>query len=188
MKVGCVIMAGGKSSRMGTDKALLEVNGKKFIEQLMEEFDGFEEKIIARGNNPLVENVFWKVVKDVYQDRGPIGGLHAVLHTCESEALFCVSCDMPFMRKEMADYLCSLMEPDCDAVITKTKDGRVHPMCAVYRKEIAGMLEEQILSGNNRMMSAFDRLRVKYILIELEQEAIQLVNINTPQDYKELFV
>ena len=48
MKIGCVIMAGGKSSRMGTDKALLEINGKKFIEQLMEEFDGFEEKCTYR--------------------------------------------------------------------------------------------------------------------------------------------
>lgn len=181
MKIGCVIMAGGKSSRMGTDKALLEINGKKFIEQLMEEFDGFEEKLIARGNNNPVEKESWEIVKDVYQDRGPIGGLHAVLSTCKSDALFCVSCDMPLVKKALAMQLCEALTEDYDAVIAKEMDGRIHPMFAVYRKEIAPVLEEQILSGNNRIMKVFERLRVNYVDIDL-----QLLNVNTPQDYSEL--
>ncbi len=186
MKIGCVIMAGGKSSRMGTDKALLEINGKKFIEQLVEEFDGFEEKLIARGNNSRIDNASWKLVKDIYQERGPIGGLHAALTECESDALFCISCDMPLMKRTLAAYLCSSLTKEYDAVIAKTEDGRIHPMCAVYRKKIATILEEQILSGNNRIMSAFERLQVKYVSIDLEKDAQQLLNVNTPQDYSEL--
>ena len=186
MKIGCVIMAGGKSSRMGSDKALLKMNGKNFISLLAEELDFFEEKMIARGNNSELPELSWKEIPDVYQDRGPIGGLHAALSACESDALFCVSCDMPLLKRSLANTLCDSLTEEYDAVIAKAEDGRIHPMCAVYRKRIASTLESQILAGNNRIMSAFEKLNVKYISIDLEKGSQQLMNVNTPEDYKAL--
>lgn len=186
MKIGCVIMAGGKSSRMGRDKALLEMNGKNFIGMLAEELDCFEEKLIARGNNSELPELSWKTISDVYQDRGPIGGMHAALSACESDALFCVSCDMPFLKSSLAKTLCGALEDDVDAVIAKAADGRIHPMCAVYRKKIASVLETQILDGNNRIMSAFEKLNVKYVSIDFEKSSQQLLNVNTPEDYRAL--
>ena len=186
MKIGCVILAGGKSSRMGKDKALLEINGKNFIKQLTEELDWFGEKLIARGNNSEIQEVLWPVMPDVYQERGPIGGLHAALSLCESDALFCVSCDMPLIQSPLAKSLCDSMDEACDAVVAKAEDGRIHPLCAVYRKEAAAVFEEQILSGNNRIMSALDKMRVKYITIDFERGAQQLFNVNTPEEYLEI--
>lgn len=186
MKIGCVILAGGKSSRMGKDKALLEIGGRNFIHQLMEELNGFDEKMIARGNNSTIEDVSWCVISDIYQNRGPIGGLHAVLSQCQSDALFCVSCDMPLLKNELVKDLCDIMREDDDAVVIKDRSGRIHPLCAVYRKTAAKIFERQILVGNNRLMSAFDKMRVKYITIDSEKGLQQLMNVNTPKEYLEL--
>lgn len=119
MKIGCVILAGGKSSRMGADKALLEIDGKNFIEQISGELSWFEEKLIARGNNSRFSESIeteWTVIPDLYPDHGPIGGIHAALAACESDALFVVTCDMPFVKSSMARKLCECMtESEADA-------------------------------------------------------------------------
>ena len=100
MKIGCAILAGGKSSRMGTDKALLEYDGKQFIMQIAEELAWFNERIIARGSNSGFGDEIecnWKVIPDIFPDHGPISGLHVALSCCESDALFVVTCDMPLI-------------------------------------------------------------------------------------------
>lgn len=205
MNIGCVILAGGKSTRMGTDKALLKYEGKYFIEQISDELLWFEERIVARGNNcnfsKTIETM-WKVIPDFYPDHGPIGGLHAALSTCRSEALFVVTCDMPLVKSELARRLCAVMQTAdtgemwedmdgehveaYDAVISVGDDGKIHPLCGVYRKSVLPILEEQIVSGQNRVMEALKKMRVKYVTIDSSVEAQQLSNINTPKDYEKL--
>ena len=179
MKIGCAVLAGGKSSRMGTDKALLDFKGENFINRLCRELDCFEE----RGNRSKIGDISWKIISDLYQDRGPIGGLHAVLSACESDAVLCVSCDMPFLQISLVKALCQHMQDGVDAVIAVTEEGRVHPLCGVYRKSVLPVLEEQILAGNNRMMAALNKVQVKYITLD-QRDSQQLMNINTPEDYR----
>lgn len=210
MTIGCVILAGGKSSRMGTDKALLEINGKKFIRRIAEELDFFEEKLIARGKNRATPIDGWNVIPDIYPECGPVGGLHAALTACESDALFCVSCDMPLIRRELVEELCEQMSAGqaqglCgqmndgqaqglfeqiteafDAVIVRDESGRAHPTCGVYRKSAVPVFEQQILAGNYRVMRALEHLRIRYVTVALENGGEQLRNINTPEDYREL--
>lgn len=203
MKIGCVILAGGKSSRMGTDKALLEYDGKQFIQQITEELSQFEERIIARGTNRGFSaeiEAAWTVIPDLYPDHGPIGGLHAALTACESDALFVVTCDMPLFSRELAERLCAQMqvgeglETDkdgkhvdaYDVIISVDHNGKVHPLCGVYRKSVLPVLEEQILSDRNRVMEALRNLRVNYIAIDSPDQERQLANINTPQEYEAL--
>ena len=185
MKIGCAILAGGKSSRMGTDKALLEINGKNFIDILCEELDCFEEKIIARGNRSEIAAVSWEIISDIYPERGPMGGLHAVLAACSSDAMCCVSCDMPFLQISLVNELCEYLKDGIDAVIAVTTDGRKHPLCGVYRKSVLPILEEQILSDNNRMMAALDKMNVEYVCLD-SKNSQQLKNINTPEDYNDV--
>lgn len=182
MKMGCAILAGGKSSRMGRDKAFLELDGKSFIAKLCEELNCFEEKIIARGNKSEISDTSWKCISDNYQEKGPIGGLHAVLSNCESQVMFCVSCDMPFITYSLVHKLCEYMKDDTDAVIAVTQDGRIHPLCGLYRKSVVTILEEQILAGNYRMRGVLDKISVNYVTIPAE-DGQQLRNINTPQEY-----
>ena len=198
MKIGCAILAGGKSSRMGTDKALLEFEGKQFITQIAEELSWFDERIIARGGNSRLEGELereWTVIPDFYPDHGPIGGLHAALSACESDALFVVTCDMPLIESELVRELCNFMQETdfdekrvdaYDVVISVGEGGKIHPLCGVYRKSVVPVLEEQILSGRNRVMEALKRLRVNYVTVDSPAGARQLANINTPQDYEKL--
>ena len=214
MKIGCVILAGGKSSRMGTDKALLEYDGKQFIEQIADQLFGFEERIIARGNNGGITDQMakmWTVIPDLFPDHGPIGGLHAALSACESDALFVVTCDMPLFNRELAELLCAEMqhseEPGkvfeenglvtdsdgkhvdaYDVIISVGSDGKIHPLCGVYRKSVLSVLEEQIVSDRNRVMEALKKLRVKYVTIDSPDREKQLANINTQEEYEKILM
>lgn len=196
MKIGCAILAGGKSSRMGTDKALLEYEGKQFIMQIAGELSWFGERIIARGGNSGFEGELereWTVIPDVYPDHGPIGGLHAALSACKSDALFVVTCDMPLIESGLVRELCEWMQGTdfgeervdaYDAVISVDADGKIHPLCGVYRKSVFPVLEEQIVSGQNRVMAVLRKLRVKYVTVDSPDQEKQLANINTPQEYE----
>ena len=198
MKIGCAILAGGKSSRMGSDKAFLEYEGKKFITQIAEELSWFDERIIARGGNSRFESALereWTVIPDIYPDHGPMGGLHAALSACESDALFVVTCDMPLIESELVRELCEWMqETDSgeervdayDVVISVGEGGKIHPLCGVYRKSVLPVLEEQIISDQNRMMAALKKLRVKYVTVDTPAKERQLANVNTPEDYEKL--
>ena len=181
MTTGCVILAGGRSSRMGTDKALLSIEDKNFIVKLCDTFSFFEEKIIGRGDREVQADVVWKVIPDVYPHHGPIGGLHAALVCCQADALFVTACDTPLLHSAIYDKLRSKMTENVDVVIAVTEDGKYHPLCGIYRKSVGKIMEEQILGGNNRMMQVLKKVRVEYV--EVRAEEYGLYNINTPEQY-----
>ena len=181
MTTGCVILAGGRSSRMGTDKALLSIKNKNFIETLCQSFSFFEEKMIARGDLDMPDPITWKVIPDCYPYHGPIGGLHAALKHCLSEAVFVTACDTPLIDKAIYDRLREEMDEETDAVIVVTEDGKYHPLCGIYKKSGEKIMEEQILSGNNRMMQVLRKIRTKYVDINAKEYG--LYNINTPEQY-----
>ena len=191
MKIGCVILAGGKSSRMGEDKALLKYDGKTFIEKIAGEFCFFEEKIISRGNNmdlgEFVKRDLWEVVSDEYLNQGPLGGLHAALKKCKSDALFVVACDMPLISKELVKKMCDIYEQESkmDAIVTVTSDGKVHPLCGIYRKELYTCMEKNLLQSNNRVMSIIKDKNVKYMELDhLNSKYVE--NVNTRFDYENM--
>ena len=186
MKIGCVILAGGKSSRMGEDKATLKYKGKSFIEVIAEKLDFFEEKVIARGNNSdLMMDDGWSVIPDEYPEHGPLGGLHATLKKCKSDAMFVVSCDMPLITKKLVKKICDIFATTSkvDAVIVVTSDGKIHPLCGIYRKEQYTSMEEKLLQNNNRIMAILEEKNIKYVELD-EEDSRCLENINTKDDYK----
>lgn len=182
MKIGCVILAGGKSSRMQRDKALLTINNLSFIETIMQEANFFEEKYVARADKDPIKKEGWIEIEDLYKDRGPIGGLHSTLHHCKSDAMFAISCDCPCIKESFIKAFCEQFDEEYDAIIAKDETGKIHPLCAIYKKRCAMIFEEQIKSGCNRIMKAFDQMKVKYIFVESKL----LRNVNTPQEYEAL--
>lgn len=180
MKTGCVILAGGESSRMGKDKATLTIHGKSFIEHISETLDFFEEKYIARADKEKVQIPFWIEIEDVYKNKGPIGGLHAALCKCQSEALFVISCDCPKIKASLVRRLCAHMEEEYDAVVAIDQSKKIHPLCGVYRKKCASIFESQILKNNNKLMLALNKMNVKYVQVD----STQLFNVNTKMEYE----
>lgn len=188
MKIGCIILAGGKSSRMGEDKALLEYEGKYFIEKIAEELSFFDEKIIARGNNSSLTEITdssWQVIPDIYPEHGPMGGMHSALKLCESDAMFAVTCDMPLITGKLVSQICEAFDQQYDALIAVTSDGKYHPLCGIYRKELYASMEEYLKEDNNRMMAVLRNARTKYFQLG-EKESEQLANVNTREEYGQM--
>ena len=184
MNCGAVILAGGRSRRMGRDKAELEFNGIRFLDKLACELSGFPELLISVNEKEKYPEMRYPLVCDIYKDCGPMGGLHAALMRCESDALVVVPCDVPFFSREMADEMCACMEGETDAVIAVTEDGREHPLCGVYKKSCLGVLEQCLEEGNYRMRDALAGLKVK--TWQAGNYSWRFLNVNTPEEFEKL--
>ncbi len=182
--VGAVILCGGKSSRMGRDKAELPLFGEEtFLERLLSRLRACPEVLLAAGE-PRYARYGVPVVKDAFPGCGPIAGLRAALTACRSEALVCVPCDVPDFPFDAVFALWEEMDEGIDAVVLETGDGRLHPLCGMYRKGAAACLERCLKEGNYRMRAALEAMRVRVVPLTrlgVSDEALQ--NVNTPEDY-----
>ncbi|PKM73957.1 MAG: hypothetical protein CVU91_02610 [Firmicutes bacterium HGW-Firmicutes-16] len=187
MKYGAVILYGGKSRRMGRDKAELIIEGQTFLEHIAGELENFEELILSLDNLEKYPEIKHTAVTDIYPDCGPMGGIHAALSACDSDALLVVSCDLPLFKGELGEYLCAQLDEEIDAVVPVTSDGRMHPLCAVYRKTASQVFEKYLIAENYKILNAYKDMRVKYIPMDHTPcSGKWLQNINTPQEYDAL--
>ena len=105
---GVLLLAGGKSSRLGQNKALLEYDGVPMIRRIAEQCVAFPEKILSSPIDLPVEG-FWRIADDT-PECGPLGGIVSALRQCRSEALLVLSCDLACYRAELGDYLLSFLD------------------------------------------------------------------------------
>jgi len=175
----CVILAGGKSSRMGSPKGLLEYAGHTFIDHIIFNTSVFDCQYIS-ANNRLYNNFNCEIIKDKHMNIGPVGAVHAALTECQKEYVFFIPCDMPFVTEESILFLFDKMESGADAVVF-TADDRVFPTVAIYRKTALPAVESQIENNNYKMMELLNSIHTQYVTAPLPQ---QFKNINTPQDYE----
>ncbi len=184
--VAGVILAGGRSTRMGSDKALLPYQGGRFIEGIhrrMKEL--FEEVIVVTAEPGRYDFLPCRRVTDLFPGMGALGGIHAALRHSGSERIFVVACDMPHLKPDLTRHLCSLAE-EADVVVPEGEGG-LEPLHAVYRKSVLPVVEEMLRDGQCRVVSFFDRVRVRRV----SREAVERIdpgcsafrNINTPEEY-----
>ena len=209
--VCAVILAGGKSSRMGRDKASLTLGHETFLQRIAAELDacGFQEKYVSLGTGEKTEihiPVGWTAVRDRYRDCGPLGGIHAALSACRAEWALFVSCDTPLYRRELAELLISKIPglseipgtsevSGTQLVIPVTPDGRWHMTCALWRRTLLPEVEAQLISGDHRLRALCFKNGEPSpgtVLVRLEGEqaafAEMLNNINTEEDYRQMVV
>lgn len=106
MKTCGVVLSGGKSSRMGTNKSLLMINNKKVIEHIVDELEKFTDKVVLITNEPkLYSFLQLETYSDRYIDKGPLAGLEAALHYVEADIFLITACDMPFIDEQVYTYL-----------------------------------------------------------------------------------
>src|SRR3954453_3010010 len=117
MKAAAIILSGGKSSRMGTNKALLKINEKTNIERIADTLKlSFNDIILVTNHPEDYQFLGLKMVSDYYPDKGPLAGVHAGLLSSTYDTNFIVACDMPFVSGELAEVLVQKCG-DYDAVI-----------------------------------------------------------------------
>lgn len=186
-EISSVILCGGRSRRMGQDKARLQWNGGELLDEIAGKLSALGEVFLSVDSESRFSGKPYPIIEDQYPDCGPLGGVCSALLVCRAPLLFVVSCDMPFVTGEVGRVLQSRMEPGAGAAVPVETDGRVHPLCAVYSRDIISVLLEQLRSGNFCMRDALGRLRAIYVPAEeLPMGRRVLCNINTPEEYREV--
>jgi molybdopterin-guanine dinucleotide biosynthesis protein A len=189
MEAGAIILAGGKSSRMGTNKALLKVSEKTNIERIVIQLKKLFDDIILVTNEPEAYSFLnIKVTTDQYHGKGPLAGLHAGLVASRFEKNVIVACDMPFISSEFARDLVNRIG-NYDAVIPVI-NGRQHPLFSVFKKKNIERIAESIDNEQLRMRGLLDQLYVLYLtekdLMDYSKESLERIffNMNNPIDYE----
>jgi len=182
-----VILAGGKNSRFsGKNKALVSIGGKRILDRIYEVFAILFDKIILVTNDPL-QYMEWDfdIVTDIFPIRSSLTGIHTGLFYITTPYAFFVACDIPFIKKELIEFLLDSVEPSIDIVIPETSKG-VEPLCSVYSKRCLKPIEEQLEKKSLKIQQVFQKVRVKKIsediLRTFDPDLVSLSNINTPDD------
>jgi molybdenum cofactor guanylyltransferase len=183
--VTVVIMAGGKSSRMGVDKSFVPILGKPMIEHVLERVSGLGEEQILITNMPEEYTYLGlPMFGDVYPDCGPLGGLHTALFHAGQPYILVVACDMPWLNPPLLAHMIDLRRT-ADVIVPRW--GRFpEPLHAVYSKACLAPIEENLQAGRLKIVAFYGRVTVRY----LEREAIagfdaagqSFSNVNTPED------
>jgi molybdopterin-guanine dinucleotide biosynthesis protein A len=174
----------GRSTRMGRDKALLVFNRQTFIDHLIQELSGCREVFISSVIKTDYPDYGLKTVPDELPDFGPIEGIRQSLRHSETDHVFICAYDMPFVHREMIEYLAEFVSDGFDAWVFRDEE-RVHPMCGIYSRRVLPAAEQMIAEDRHRLMELLKRVRTRYVDIgQFGGEALS--NINTPEEYAEL--
>lgn len=186
-----IILAGGKSSRMGFDKQFLKFKGKYIIEMLIEQLRGMFNEIIIVTNKPDEYSQYNCILsEDEVKGFGPVAGINTGLKKSGSMYNYLIACDMPFLNADYIDFMkeqIKKQDREVDAVITKLGDW-IEPFNAFYSKRLIGKAEENIRLGKRKINSLLAGSDVLYISEERAREFSpgweMFINLNTLSDFK----
>lgn len=181
-----IVLAGGKSLRMGQNKPSLAFGGVSLLERSVLRFrKEFETVIVVLGYGQKAHIEDTVVVSDIYPDAGPIGGIYAGLTASPDEANFVLACDMPFATPALATYLVSLLE-NHNAIVPLLQHGP-EPVQAAYAKSCLPQIEKNLQLGKLKLQSLLDQLDVRFVpeseVRRFDPHLTGFFNVNTPEDY-----
>ena len=185
MEVTGIILAGGKSSRMGTDKGLLKLNGKSMVEYVIDALTEMCSRVLIVSNNIEYRRYGIDVVKDIYEDKGPLGGLYSGLMNSNSQVNICVSCDIPNVNADVFKFLLCHIE-NYEVILPSYKD-RLHPLMGVYSSNCSSIFETQIKNNLLKVETACKLMNYKTVeLTEIDFDKSVFDNVNTLDDFNKI--
>jgi molybdenum cofactor guanylyltransferase len=177
------ILAGGKSSRMGTDKGLLLFEGKAMIQYVIEQMLLIFDKLVIVSNNPEYEKFGLEVIPDLIKDIGPAGGIYTALHHSETKLNFMVSCDMPFVTAAAIEFI--IKNTNESQIVLLENQGKMEPLFGMYSKDCEIIWLELIEQKKIKLQEMV--LHFKWKTIPVENNEIFkdsfFKNINTKEDF-----
>ena len=185
-----VILSGGLNSRMGgRNKAFLEVGGQTILQRLMNTLaPTFTEILLVTRTPEAYAHIPVKVVRDLYEDRSSLTGIHAGLVNARTDHALMVPSDAPFVQPAVIDLLLDELHPEMDVVVP-TLDGYYQPLCAIYSKRCIPMIEAQLHQEDYKIINFFPQVRVNAVparrIKAADPELLTFMNINTPSAYSE---
>lgn len=178
-----VVLAGGGSTRFGSDKARAVVADWRMIDRVVETLSSVCPDVLVSVGTDAPDYALADVryVPDSISDGGPLAGIHAALLLAEAPWLLVVACDMPFVTPQALEAILDARSPQVDAVVARDHDGRLHPLLGCYRRELLPALSKYLETGRRSVRAFVSELRATTVEFDAEGP---LRNINTPDDLK----
>ncbi len=182
--VSLLVLAGGKSSRMGFPKYLLPASGGTVTDHIIDRLGSMFSEVIVAGRGIVMNRTDTRVVEDVRIKRTPLVGVLSGILAAENPRVFAIGCDMPFVRKQLIRRL--VFETVSDVVVPVVR-GYFEPLCAVYSSSAAKGIQRYLDAGGSKVTGFFSSVTVT----EVNESAVRAVdpllesfiNLNTPRDY-----
>jgi molybdopterin-guanine dinucleotide biosynthesis protein A len=178
-----IVLAGGKSSRMGFNKAFIDFGGKRLIDATVDCLR-FPEVLIIANDLERYAYLGVKVIPDRIPDSGSLGGIYTGLHAAAHPKCFFSACDMPFLNADLIHLL--VREAEGWDVVVPRVGGELQPMHAVYAKSCLPFIKEAIDNGRLKIAGFFPRVKVNTIeepaLRAVDPQLLGFMNVNTPQE------
>jgi molybdopterin-guanine dinucleotide biosynthesis protein A len=183
------ILAGGKSTRMGADKAFVALDGRTLLQRALElaKSVGSDVRIVG---DPQKFAPFAPTVEDVFPNCGPLGGIHAALRSSQTELNLILAVDVPFVPPALLQYLIERARNSAFAAVTVAQSGgRYQPLCAIYKREFAIAAEKSLRAGRYKIDALFEATSTQLVTDgELESAGFSpkmFRNLNTPEELAE---
>lgn len=190
--VGGFVLAGGESSRMGCDKALLELGGVPMIvrmARLVESVTGAEAgRATIVGEPESYQRLGLRAIRDDWPGAGPLGGIATALRAADRPWNLVVACDLPYLTRAWLEFLIERASgADADAVLPMNERG-AEPLCAMYRKSAEAAVWQALDHGVRKVTDGLAHLRVEYVEQSewkaFDSDGLLFKNMNSPEDYE----
>lgn len=189
-KFAAFILAGGRSTRMGRDKAMLEIDGVTMIARAIDlaRRAGVEPVVVGSFGENL-RTLSARAIPDDWPDAGPLGGIATALRETRTPWNLVMACDMPYLTAEWLEFLMGRASASrADAVVPKNKNG-AEPMCAMYHQRAEATIRGALESGIRKVTEGLAKLQVESVEREewkgFDSEGLLFKNMNEPADYEE---
>jgi molybdopterin-guanine dinucleotide biosynthesis protein A len=183
-----IILAGGKNSRMGINKAFLEIDGTRLIDNILAVYQKIFSEIIIVTNDPLSYTEFSEtlIVTDIYKEKGALGGIYTGLFYATYDYSFVTACDMPFLNEDFIIYLTGQAGKH-DIIVPELPEG-FQPLHAIYSRNCLSHIKKLLIADKLKIAGFYKEVR----LLSIPEEKIKpfnkdgrlFLNVNTPEDLK----
>jgi molybdopterin-guanine dinucleotide biosynthesis protein A len=184
-KITGIILCGGKSRRMGNNKAFLKLNGKYIVSHVFEVLSALCKEIIISTNTKELAFLKGDLVADEFQNIGPIAGIYSALKHSKTEKNIILSCDTPFINTDILEYLLKNSE-NFDVVLPVFEDF-LQPLTGIFNKTIIPIIENEITKGNYIPPRIFEKTNLNKLKIDKNIKGWHkhlFFNVNSPEDYE----
>jgi molybdenum cofactor guanylyltransferase len=189
--VAAFILAGGKSARMGTDKAFVMFEGRTLLDRALDLARSVAPnvRIVGKPDDAVKFQDYGPIVEDVFRDCGPLAGIHAALRLTTAELNVMLAVDVPFVSRELLEFLIFQARSRKAMVTVAEAGGRLHPLSGVYRPAFAAVAEQALRAGRYRIDALFADARAQ-IVREAELRAAgfsaaMFCNLNTREELEQ---
>jgi molybdopterin-guanine dinucleotide biosynthesis protein A len=189
LTVSGIVLAGGQSSRLGTDKSFINVNGQSLIEHIVAKLTRLSDDVIIVTNSPdEYDHLEARLVGDIYPGKGALGGIYSGLRAAANAYSLVVACDMPFLDPNLLRYMIILAR-EHDVVIPRI-GGLPEPLHAIYSKNCLEPIDRLLARGDLKIIDFFSEVRVRYVeegeVDIFDPQHLSFFNVNTPHDLEEM--